>query len=176
MFQKLEHPVVSGPAQQSLLLKPSGRYPSVHAVRSIGTCHHCFEYGHLHRSCPLLTTDGSASRVSPAARTYPLLGSVSAPLYDVVMKVCDVYCEDDSGIDAMMAIEHVPEDDVDHEGSGNYESCSDKHPPVKGRLKACVDFWTPELLASPFVIDTIQNGYPLPLASILPMYKGDNHG
>ena len=32
MFQKLEHSVVLGPAQQSLLLKPSGCYPSVNAV------------------------------------------------------------------------------------------------------------------------------------------------
>ena len=144
-------------------------------------------HGHVRRSCPLFTTDGSASRVSPATRTYPLLGSVSAPLYmhvdtknvveenDMMMKLCDVCCEDDNGIDAMMAIENVPEDDVGQEGSRNYESCSDKHPPVRGRLKACVDFWATELLASPFVVDTIQNGYPLPLASIPPMYKGDNH-
>ena len=93
----------------------------------------------------------------------------------MVMKLCDVCCEDDNSIDAMMAIEHVPEDDMGQEGAGNYESCSDKHPPVRGRLKACVDFRATELLASPFVVDTVKNGYLLPLASILPMYKGDNH-
>ena len=71
------------------------------------------------------------------------------------MKVCDIMLS----IDAMKAIEHVPENDVGHEGAGDYESCSDKHPPVKGQLKACVDFWATELLAHPFVIDTIQNGF-----------------
>ena len=29
--------------------------------------------------------------------------------------------------------------------------------------------------ASPFIIDTIINGYPIPLANIPPMYKSDNH-
>ena len=40
----------------------------------------------------------------------------------------------------MMAIEHVPEDDVDHEGSGDYESFSDKHPLSKGGLKHVLIF------------------------------------
>ena len=29
--------------------------------------------------------------------------------------------------------------------------------------------------ASPFIIDTITNGYPIPLTNIPPMYKSDNH-
>ena len=50
-----------------------------------------------------------------------------------------------------------------------------KHPPVKGKLKDSVELWESVLQTSPFIIDTITNGYPIPLASIPPMYKSDNY-
>ena len=177
--QKVESPGVPRAAlQQSFpLVKPTGRFPTAPVVRPIGPYHQCYEYGHLRRNCPLLLSpEGGAKVTSP--RTYPLSGSVSTPIHVHINDTHDegMVGEYDSSVSVVSSkcVELGMSDDECIE-KGDYELCADKHPPVKGSLKNNVEYWEVELQASPFIIDTIKNGYPLPLEAIPPSFSSNNH-
>ena len=176
-IQKLEQPAVAAAQQPTMQLKPSGRFPVVPSVQPIGPCHHCFEYGHLQQSCPLLHVETqSGAKGPPASRTYPLSGSVSNnKWFNCSSNTGEVkgMIESDSSVpsDDQVMLDgggcDVMSDDVGEE-IGEYEegeACLCKHPPVKGKLKDSVEFWESVLQASLFIIDTITNGYPIPFAS-----------
>ena len=146
-FQKLEQPAVASAQQPTMQLKPSGRFPVVPSVRPIGPCHHCFEYGHLRRSCPLLHVETQSGAKGPiSSRTYPLSGSVSNNIWlNCSSNTGEVkgMIESDSSVpsgDQVMLDGgecDVMSDDVGEE-IGEYEegeACLCKHPPVKGKLK-----------------------------------------
>ena len=200
-FQKLDGIAPATTTQQQVVVKPATRYPGTPAVRPIGPCHQCYEYGHLKRNCPLLST--MATPKTPAStypRTYPH-GCVSETSGHVVQRVEEVNAmgrevsekliidgdkSSHTDTDSVLSVfgDCLEGEQIEHRAAKfdaclrdwEYEACQKGilHPPVKGRLKERVDYWINELEASPFIVDTIKNGYPLPMLSVPPWYSHQN--
>ena len=120
-----------------------------------GICFQCGGMGHLRRDCP--------KRV-PLSAEYPLLE------YE---HVSDTWLGVDSGNVAPVEelIEGVKcwELQTANSEMSEVEVCT-----VKGRLGKCIQFWREELCAPPWVVDTITEGYVLPLMSEPPPYSRPN--
>eukprot|EP00731_Ephydatia_muelleri_P023446 Em0015g1029a len=132
-----------------------------------GICFQCGGMGHLRRDCP--------KRV-PLSAEYPLLE------YEHVSDTC---LGVDSGsvtpVEGGVDRENVTPVEGSIEGVRCWElQTADSGMPevevgtVKGRLGKCIPFWKEELCAPSWVIDTITEGYVLPLMSEPPPYSRPN--
>ena len=111
-----------------------------------GICFQCGGMGHLRRDCP--------KRV-PLSAEYPLLE------YEHVSDTC-LGVDSGNVTPVEGSIEGVRCWELQTASSGMQEA---ELGTVKGRLFKCSPFWREELCAPPWVMDTITEGYVLPLMS-----------
>ena len=161
---------VGGPSlQMTAALRHPGPVP---VLRTVGPCLACGEVGHLRSYCPKITAAARKwypfEQVPHVARTAVVAGDAEG--YDFGQGECGMVSVGPGTVVGRDAIGDVTKPEIKVQCWETEDRCLAEDTLVapicvKGRLKASLQYWKKELEAPGLVLETIANGYVLPLMS-----------